>query len=92
MRRSDSFSFSIGTARHVRMPPSSTAATICGSRSYVSRIGSHIGDVNYLFGRDHATERMAFGFGRNGARLRLSAKAGGVLCAATKRRTSPSQR
>ena len=79
----NSLSFSIGTARTVRTPPSSTAATYADRVQY-SRICRNVGDVNTAF---VATMRRQFSDQDESLnRLRTSASAGGVLCAATMRK------
>ena len=48
----------------------------------VACVRRKIGDVNHRLCRHHATEQDVSDSGRNGERLRASAKAGGVLCVA----------
>src|SRR6516164_117636 len=61
-----------------------TSFNVTGQRGCISA-------MNYLFGRRQTTKGW-LGLGRSGERLRPSAKAGGVLCVATIRKTSLSQR
>ena len=51
-----------------------------------------IGDVNHRFGRHHATDRSCSDWDEAVNACDTSAKAGGVLCVATRCRASPSQR